>query len=108
MRQFAHLETILKQHAENVCAVIIEPFVQCAGSMRMYDPIYLTLLREACDKYCEQGAIHLIFYTHQKDLLVVICHFLQYLPPIKSTMHFMIITLAKKRSYIQIAIQAMR
>ena len=46
-RQFAHLEIILKQHTEDVCA----------GSMRMYDPIYLTLIREACDKYCEQGAI---------------------------------------------------
>ncbi len=68
MRQFAHLETILKQHAENVCAVIIELLVQCAGSMRMYDPIYLTLLREASDKYCEQGAISPDFLCPSKGL----------------------------------------
>jgi adenosylmethionine-8-amino-7-oxononanoate aminotransferase len=38
------------------CAVIVEPLVQCAGSMRMYDPVYLTLLREACDRH----GVHLI------------------------------------------------
>ena len=57
-RQFAHLETILKQHTEDVCA----------GSMRMYDPIYLTLIREACDKYCEQGAISPDFLSLSKGL----------------------------------------
>jgi adenosylmethionine-8-amino-7-oxononanoate aminotransferase len=36
--------------------VIVEPLVQCAGGMRMYDPIYLTLLREACDRH----GVHLI------------------------------------------------
>ncbi|NOT83763.1 MAG: aminotransferase class III-fold pyridoxal phosphate-dependent enzyme, partial [Methylococcaceae bacterium] len=46
----------LQQHAQSVCAVIIEPLVQCAGNMRMYDPVYLTLLRAACDKY----QVHLI------------------------------------------------
>jgi adenosylmethionine-8-amino-7-oxononanoate aminotransferase len=30
--------------------------VQCAGNMRMYDPVYLKLLREACNKY----NVHLI------------------------------------------------
>ena len=69
MRQFVHLETMLKQHTEEVCAVIIEPLVQCTSGMRMYDPIYLTLLREACDKYCKQIAIspdflHLIKRTY--------------------------------------------
>jgi len=38
------------------CAVIVEPLVQCAGGMRMYDPVYLTLLREACDRH----QVHLI------------------------------------------------
>src|SRR4029077_8075458 len=37
-------------------AVIVEPLVQCAGGMRMYDPVYLSLLREACDRH----AVHLI------------------------------------------------
>ena len=55
-RQFTKLEEILQQHAEEICAVIVEPLVQCAGSMRMYDPVYLTLLRDACDKY----QVHLI------------------------------------------------
>lgn len=48
---FADMEAVLERHAEQTCAVIIEPLVQCAGHMRMYHPIYLRLLREACDKY---------------------------------------------------------
>ena len=55
-RRFALMEETLARHAASLCAVIIEPLVQCAGSMRMYDPIYLTLLREACDRY----QVHLI------------------------------------------------
>jgi len=55
-RRFALMEQTLQQHAESVCAVIIEPLVQCAGNMRMYDPVYLQLLRDACDKY----RVHLI------------------------------------------------
>jgi len=53
---FGHMRQALEQHGEQVCAVIIEPLVQCAGQMRMYDPIYLKLLREACDDY----GVHLI------------------------------------------------
>jgi adenosylmethionine-8-amino-7-oxononanoate aminotransferase len=55
-RRFALLEVALQQHADSVCAVIVEPLVQCAGSMRMYDPVYLSLLRAACDRY----GVHLI------------------------------------------------
>ena len=55
-RAFADMEATLQQHAHEVCAVVIEPLVQCAGSMRMYDPIYLKLLREACDRH----NVHLI------------------------------------------------
>jgi adenosylmethionine-8-amino-7-oxononanoate aminotransferase len=55
-RRFALMEQTLQQHSDSVCAVIIEPLVQCAGSMRMYDPVYLKLLRTACDKY----RVHLI------------------------------------------------
>jgi adenosylmethionine-8-amino-7-oxononanoate aminotransferase len=36
--------------------VVIEPLVQCAGSMRMYHPRYLSLLRAACDRH----GVHLI------------------------------------------------
>jgi adenosylmethionine---8-amino-7-oxononanoate aminotransferase len=55
-RRFADMEAALQEHAHETCAVIVEPLVQCAGSMRMYDPVYLTLLREACDRH----RVHLI------------------------------------------------
>jgi adenosylmethionine-8-amino-7-oxononanoate aminotransferase len=50
-RMFAHMEAALAQNHQEVAAVIVEPLVQCAGGMRMYDPRYLTLLRQACDRY---------------------------------------------------------
>ena len=55
-RMFAHMEKALQQHHKEVCAVIVEPLVQCAGYMRMYAPEYLTMLRKACDEY----GVHLI------------------------------------------------
>ena len=55
-QQFNVMERLLETHAEEVCAVIVEPLVQCAGYMRMYHPVYLSLLREACDRY----GVHLI------------------------------------------------
>jgi len=55
-RMFAHMEQALERHAAETCAVIVEPLVQCAGHMRMYDPVYLSLLREACERH----GVHLI------------------------------------------------
>jgi adenosylmethionine-8-amino-7-oxononanoate aminotransferase len=55
-RMFADMEKTLAEHAHEVCAVVVEPLVQCAGGMRMYDPVYLKLLRQACDRY----QVHLI------------------------------------------------
>jgi adenosylmethionine---8-amino-7-oxononanoate aminotransferase len=55
-RRFELMDQVLQDHADSVCAVIIEPLVQCAGGMRMYDPVYLKLFRAACDKY----NVHLI------------------------------------------------
>ncbi|HLA70561.1 MAG TPA: adenosylmethionine--8-amino-7-oxononanoate transaminase [Steroidobacteraceae bacterium] len=55
-RMFELMDTALAQNHTEVAAVIVEPLVQCAGGMRMYDPIYLKLLRDACDKY----RVHLI------------------------------------------------
>ncbi len=55
-RMIEPMRETLERHAEEVCAVIVEPLVQCAGSMRMYDPVYLRLLRELCDRY----RVHLI------------------------------------------------
>ena len=48
---FVAMEQALAEHADEVAAVIVEPLVQCAGSMRMYHPVYLSLLREACDRH---------------------------------------------------------
>ena len=50
-RKFASMRAVLEQHATEVAAVIVEPLVQCAGSMRMYHPVYLELLRRACDEH---------------------------------------------------------
>ena len=53
---FAAMEQTLAEHHHEVAAVIVEPLIQGAGGMRMYHPVYLTLLREACDRY----GVHLI------------------------------------------------
>ena len=50
-RAASALETLLQQHADEVCALILEPLVQCAGSMRIHDPVYLRLARELCDAH---------------------------------------------------------
>ncbi|HEX9707652.1 MAG TPA: adenosylmethionine--8-amino-7-oxononanoate transaminase [Steroidobacteraceae bacterium] len=50
-RMFAEMERTLSANADEVAAVIVEPLVQCAGSMRMYHPAYLAMLREACDRH---------------------------------------------------------
>jgi len=55
-RCFEDMERTLADRHDEICAVIVEPLVQCAGGMRMYDPIYLERLRRACDRY----DIHLI------------------------------------------------
>jgi adenosylmethionine-8-amino-7-oxononanoate aminotransferase len=56
IKMFEHMRRMLEEHHKEVCAVIVEPLVQCAGYMRMYDPVYLELLRKACDEY----GVHLI------------------------------------------------
>ncbi|WP_312511631.1 adenosylmethionine--8-amino-7-oxononanoate transaminase [Stutzerimonas nitrititolerans] len=53
---FAHMERTLAEHHREIAAVIVEPLIQGAGGMRMYHPIYLKLLREACDRH----DVHLI------------------------------------------------
>ena len=48
-RAAAALGELLQRHAGEVCAIIVEPRVQCAGGMRMHDPSYLARVRELCD-----------------------------------------------------------
>jgi adenosylmethionine---8-amino-7-oxononanoate aminotransferase len=55
-RQFVPLRQLLEREAHHIAGVIVEPLVQCAGNMRMYDPEYLRLLRQACDQF----KVHLI------------------------------------------------
>jgi len=55
-RALESMAEILERHRHEVCAVIVEPLVQCAGNMRMYDPSYLSGLRRLCDRY----EVHLI------------------------------------------------
>lgn len=43
------LADLLDQHPGEICALILEPRVQCAGGMRMHHPDYLRRVRELCD-----------------------------------------------------------
>ena len=45
------VEDILKEEADKIAGIIIEPLVQAAGGMIMYPPKYITKLRGLCDKY---------------------------------------------------------
>ncbi len=42
---------LLDRHPGEICAVIVEPRVQCAGGMRMHDPAYLARVRQLCDAH---------------------------------------------------------
>ncbi len=55
-RAAATLDALLRQRADTIAAVIVEPLVQCATGMAMHDPLYLKLLRDLCDHY----NVHLI------------------------------------------------
>ncbi len=55
-RAAAALEKHLQEHGERIAALIVEPLVQGAAGMAMYDPEYLRLARQLCDHY----EVHLI------------------------------------------------
>ncbi len=45
------MRNILKFNNGKVSSVLIEPLVQCAGSMKMYNASYITELRKICDEF---------------------------------------------------------
>lgn len=47
----AVLEDHLRQHHHEIAALIVEPLVQCANGMAMYDSEYLRLARASCQRY---------------------------------------------------------
>ena len=47
----ATLEKAFREHHHEVAAFILEPIVQGAGGMRIYDPAFLARVRELCDEY---------------------------------------------------------
>jgi adenosylmethionine-8-amino-7-oxononanoate aminotransferase len=49
-------ETLCREKADEISAIIIEPLIQGAGYMHMYHPHFIVLVREICDRY----NIHLI------------------------------------------------
>lgn len=88
-RRLSDMRALLEQHANETCAVIIEPLVQCSGGMRMHAPAYLAGLRKLCDEFdvhliadeiavgfgrtgtlfaCEQGAVTPDFLCLSKGL----------------------------------------
>jgi adenosylmethionine-8-amino-7-oxononanoate aminotransferase len=47
----SELRAVFEQHHSELAGIILEPLVQCAGGMRMYDGAYLRGVRKLCDEY---------------------------------------------------------
>jgi adenosylmethionine---8-amino-7-oxononanoate aminotransferase len=50
------LQAYFEVHHDQIAAFIVEPLVQCAAGMVMYDPEYLRCVRALCDRY----QVHLV------------------------------------------------
>ncbi len=55
-RAAAALDAHLTEHGHETAALIVEPLIQCASGMVMYDPEYLRLAREICTRH----RVHLV------------------------------------------------
>lgn len=53
---FKFAEKTFEEHGDETCAILVEPLLQGSAGMKIYPPIFLTKLRELCDKY----KVHLI------------------------------------------------
>lgn len=56
LRRALDLEAYLERRHEDTAALILEPLIQCATGMAMYDPVYLQRARQLCDRF----HVHLI------------------------------------------------
>jgi adenosylmethionine---8-amino-7-oxononanoate aminotransferase len=74
-RAAAGLEKHLEQHGSRIAALIVEPLVQGAAGMVMYDPEYLRLARALCDRFevhliCDEIAVGFgrtgTFFAHEQ------------------------------------------
>ena len=45
------MRRVLEQNKDKVSSVVIEPLIQCAGGMLMYDASYIKRLRTLCDEF---------------------------------------------------------
>ncbi|SDO81337.1 adenosylmethionine-8-amino-7-oxononanoate aminotransferase [Rhodoferax sp. OV413] len=51
LRAAAELQSLLEARHGQIAALILEPLVQGAAGMAMYDPVYLRAVRALCDQY---------------------------------------------------------
>ena len=74
-RAAAALEAYLREHAHEIAALIVEPLVQCATGMAMYDADYLRRARALCEQYevhlvCDEIAVGCgrtgTFFAHEQ------------------------------------------
>ncbi|MBM0636759.1 adenosylmethionine--8-amino-7-oxononanoate transaminase [Campylobacter sp. VicNov18] len=56
-KELQELKSILTKHGKEICAFILEPLVQCAGNMHMYE---VGFINEAI-KLCHEFGVHVIF-----------------------------------------------